>query len=228
MLEGQKLHLYEKLQNMLNSVTEQFFSIIVDIVSIVSSAVIIPFAIFFILKDGRKLKKNLFAMVPNKYFEMSLNLFHKVDLQLGGYLRGQFLDALIIGLLSIIALWILGVDYYVLIGIFAGLANMIPYVGPISGMIVAGLVVLMNGGSGHDIVWVVGAFAIIQLIDNILVQPLVLAKSVNLHPLVIIFAIITGSQFFGLIGMLVAIPVTGILKVIVIEVYQTVKRFNVI
>ena len=59
-------------------------------------------------------------------------------------------------------------------------------------------------------------------------QPLVLGKSVNLHPLVIIFAIITGSQFFGIIGMLVAIPVTGILKVITLEVYQTVKRFNLI
>jgi predicted PurR-regulated permease PerM len=228
MLEGQELNLYEKLQGGLKGISDQFFSIVVDLVSVISSIVIIPFAVFFILKDGRRMKKSLFTMVPNKYFEMSLNLFHKVDLQLGGYLRGQFLDALIIGLLSIIALWILDVNYFVLIGIFAGLANMIPYVGPMAGMIVAAIVVLLNNGSGHDIVWVVGSFAIIQLIDNVLVQPLVLAKSVNLHPLVIIFAIITGSQFFGIIGMLVAIPVTGILKVITIEVYQAVKRFNVI
>jgi predicted PurR-regulated permease PerM len=151
-----------------------------------------------------------------------------VDLQLGGYLRGQFLDAMIIGLLSIIALWILGVKYFVLIGIFAGLANMIPYVGPLAGMIMAASVVLLNDGSGEDIAWVIGAFAIIQLIDNVLVQPLVLGKSVNLHPLVIIFAIITGGQFFGIIGMLVAIPVTGILKVVTIEVYNSVKRFNLI
>lgn len=226
--EGQNLQLYEKLQNVLKDISDSFFSILVDVVSVISSAVIIPFAVFFILKDGRKLKKSLFTMVPNKYFEMSLNLFHKVDLQLGGYLRGQFLDAMIIGLLSIIALWILGVKYFVLIGIFAGLANMIPYVGPMAGMIMAASVVLLNNGSGEDIAWVIGAFAIIQLIDNVVVQPLVLGKSVNLHPLVIIFAIITGGQFFGIIGMLVAIPVTGILKVVTIEVYNSVKRFNLI
>lgn len=228
MFEGQNLNLYEKLQSALKTVSDSFFSILLDIVSVISSAVIIPFAVFFLLKDGRKMKKNLFSMIPNKYFEMSLNLFHKIDLQLGGYLRGQFLDAAIIGLLSIIALWILDVKYFVLIGIFAGLANMIPYVGPLAGMIMAASVVLLNNGSGGDIVWVIGAFAIIQLIDNVLVQPLVLGKSVNLHPLIIIFAIITGGQFFGIIGMLVAIPVTGILKVIMIEVYQSVKRFNLI
>ncbi len=227
-LSGQELNLYDKLQSALQNLAESFFSILVDLVSVLSTSVIIPFAVFFILKDGRKMRKNLVSIIPNRYFEMFLNLLHKVDLQLGGYLRGQFLDSLIIGLLAIIALWILGIKYYVLIGIFAGLANMIPYVGPLSGMIMAASVVILNDGSGQEIVWVLLAFAIIQLIDNVLVQPLVLARSVNLHPLVIIFAIITGGEFFGIIGMLVAIPFTGILKVLSIEIYQSIKRFNLI
>ncbi len=227
-LSGQELNLYDKLQGSLQNLAESFFSIIVDLVSVFSTMIIIPFAVFFILKDGHKMKKNLVGIIPNKYFEMFLNLLHKVDLQLGGYLRGQFLDSLIIGLLAIIALWILGVKYFVLIGIFAGLANMIPYVGPLAGMIIAASVVILNNGSGHEIASVLGAFAIIQLIDNILVQPLVLARSVNLHPLIIIFAIITGGEFFGIIGMLVAIPFTGILKVLSIEIYNSIKRFNMI
>jgi predicted PurR-regulated permease PerM len=227
-LSGQELNLYDKLQGSLQNLAESFFSIIVDLVSVFSTMIIIPFAVFFILKDGHKMKKNLVGIIPNKYFEMFLNLLHKVDLQLGGYLRGQFLDSLIIGLLAIIALWILGVKYFVLIGIFAGLANMIPYVGPLAGMIIAASVVILNNGSGHEIASVLGAFAIIQLIDNILVQPLVLARSVNLHPLIIIFAIITGGEFFGIIGMLVAIPFTGILKVLSIEIYNSIKRFNLI
>jgi predicted PurR-regulated permease PerM len=227
-LSGQELNLYDKLQGTLQNLAESFFSIIVDLVSVISTMIIIPFAVFFILKDGHKMKKNLVSIIPNKYFEMFLNLLHKVDLQLGGYLRGQFLDSLIIGLLAIIALWILGVKYFVLIGIFAGLANMIPYVGPLAGMIIAASVVILNNGSGHEIASVLGAFAIIQLIDNILVQPLVLARSVNLHPLIIIFAIITGSEFFGILGMLVAIPLTGILKVLSIEIYKSIKRFNLI
>lgn len=227
-LEGQNFGLYGHLQKFLTNVTDSFFLILVDIVSLVSTAVIIPFTVFFLLKDGRKMKKSFFSMVPNKYFEMSLNLFDKVDRQLGGYLRGQFLDSLIIGLLSIVALWILGVEYFVLIGLFAGLANMIPYVGPMAGMIAASSVVLFNNGTGEDIIWVLGAFGIIQLIDNVIVQPSVLARSVNLHPLFIIFAIITGSQFFGIIGMLVAIPVTGIIKVVTIEVYHSIKHYNLV
>lgn len=228
MLSGQDLNLYGKLQSILKDLTDSYYLILVDIVSLISTIVIIPFTVFFFLKDGRSMKKNLFAIIPNKYFEMSLNLFDKVDRQLGGYLRGQFLDALIIGLLSIIALWILGVKYFVLIGVFAGLANMIPYAGPLAGMIVASSVVLINNGSGQDVIWVLVAFGIIQLIDNIIVQPLVLAKSVNLHPLIIIFAIVTGSQFFGIIGMLVAIPVTGILKVFIIEGYKSIRHYNLI
>jgi putative permease len=227
-LSGQELNLYDKLQSSLQNLAESFFSILVDLVSVLSTSIIIPFAVFFILKDGRKMRKNLVSIVPNKYFEMFLNLLHKVDLQLGGYLRGQFLDSMIIGLLAIIALWILGIKYFVLIGIFAGLANMIPYVGPLSGMIMAASVVLLNNGSGQQIAWVLIAFAIIQLIDNVLVQPLVLARSVNLHPLIIIFAIIIGGEFFGIIGMLVAIPVTGIVKVLSIEIYKSIKRFNLV
>lgn len=228
MLSGQELNLYIKLQSALQDLAESFFSILVDVVSVLSTLVVIPFAVFFILKDGRKMRKNLVSIVPNKYFEMSLNLLHKVDLQLGGYLRGQFLDSMIISLLAIIALWVLGVKYFVLIGIFAGLANMIPYVGPLSGMVMAASVVILNNGSSQEIAWVLAVFAIIQLIDNILVQPLVLARSVNLHPLIIIFAIIIGGKFFGIIGMLVAIPATGILKVLSIEIYNSVKRFNLI
>lgn len=228
MLKEQNFGLYAHLQDFLKNISDSFFLILVDMVSLISTAVIIPFTVFFLLKDGRHMKKSFFNMVPNKYFEMSLNLFDKVDRQLGGYLRGQFLDSLIIGLLSIIALWVLDVKYFVLIGLFAGLANMIPYVGPITGMIAASSVVLINNGTGEDIVWVLGAFGIIQLLDNIVVQPSVLAKSVNLHPLIIIFAIITGSQFFGIIGMLVAIPVTGILKVVTIEIYDSIKHYNLV
>jgi len=155
-------------------------------------------------------------------------ILHKTDQQLGGYLRGQFFDALIIGVLSIIALWILDVKYFMLIGIFAGLANMIPYVGPLVGGTAAVLVVLMDGGGGLEVLLVFAAFAAIQLTDNVLVQPLVVAKSVDLHPLIVIFAVIIGGQFFGILGMLLAVPVTGIIKVLISELYLGVRKYNLI
>lgn len=227
-LSGQNLNFQGQMHNLIQNAANSFLSIVVNVVTIVTTMVIIPFAVFFLLKDGRGMMKSVISIVPNKYFEMALNLFHKIDIQLGGYLRGQFLDSLIIGTLALVALWILGVPYFVVIGIFAGLANMIPYVGPITGATAAILVVLVNHGSGNDVLWVAAAFGVIQLIDNVIVQPLVLAKSVDLHPLAIIFAIIIGGQFFGIIGMLIAVPLTGIIKVLTIEFYHTVRRFNIV
>ncbi len=227
-IDPNTMHLQEKVTHALSGLTQSMFSIIGSVVSIVTTLIIIPFAVFFFLKDGRDMKKAIVSMIPNRYFEMSLNLIHKTDEQLGSYLRGQFFDALIIGFLSIIALWILNVPYFILIGVFAGLANMIPYVGPLTGAVTAIIVVMISGGSGQQMLLVAGAFAVIQLMDNVLVQPLVVAKTVNLHPLLIIFVVIIGGQFFGILGMLLAVPVTGMLKVLIAESMNSMRRYNIV
>jgi putative permease len=223
-----ELDLQGRITRAVSQMTNSFFMILGSVVSLVTTVVIIPFAVFFLLKDGPAMMKNLFSVIPNRYFEMSLNIVYKIDQQLGAYLRGQFFDALIIGVLSIIALWILDVKYYALIGIFAGLTNMIPYFGPITGGSVAVLVVLVSGGGGITVLLVIGAFALIQLIDNVLVQPLVVSRSVNMHPLLIIFSVIIGGQFFGILGMLLAVPATGIIKVLISELYLGIRKYNVI
>ncbi len=220
------------ISNELNKIiigfTNSALSIIMDLFSIITTFIIIPFAVFFILKDGLKLKKGFIRLIPNKYFEMSLNIMHKTDQQLGGFLRGQFIDATIIGILATIALWILGVDYFALIGVFAGLTNLIPYVGPLMGAVAALTVVIIKGGGTTLIILVAVAFALIQLTDNVLVQPLVVAKNVDLHPLTVLLVVIIGGQFFGILGMLLAVPAVSIIKVLGIELYKGIKRYNLI
>ncbi len=222
----QEVNIYEKLQLALASVGNQIFNLLLNAVSLITNLVIIPFIMFFLIKDGREIKKRIISLVPNRYFEFSLNLIYKMDLQLGNYLRGQFLDAMTIGILSIVALWMLDVNYFVLIGAFAGLANLIPYVGPIAGAIPAIVVSIMQVGSFEQVPWIVLAFAIIQLIDNVLVQPLVVAKTVNLHPLIVLLVVIIGGNFFGILGMLLAVPATGVLKVIVQETYLNYRKYR--
>jgi predicted PurR-regulated permease PerM len=224
----ENFNLQSRITDAVSQLTNSFFILLSSVVSLVTTLIIIPFAVFFLLKDGPGMMKHLFSMIPNRYFEMSLNMMHKMDQQLGGYLRGQFFDALIVGILAIIALLILDVKYFVLIGIFAGLSNMIPYVGPMVGGSAAVLVVLMTGGSGITMLLVVAAFLIIQLADNVLIQPLVVARSVDLHPLLIIFSVIIGGQFFGIMGMLLAVPATGIIKVLISELYLGIRKYNII
>ncbi len=223
-----ELNLQSEINGFISSLTKQLIAFAADLVSVISAVVIIPFVTFFLLKDGRHMKKLLISYIPNRYFEMSLNVIHKMDQQLGAYLRGQFIEAFVVGSLAIIALWILGIKYFILIGVFAGLANLIPYVGPVAGAVPAILVAVANGADSTLIIYIVLAFAIIQLVDNVVMQPLVLSKSVNLHPLIIVLAVLIGGNFFGVLGMFLAVPVAGILKVTSSECYHGVRKFNLV
>ncbi|HHM24365.1 MAG TPA: AI-2E family transporter, partial [Bacteroidetes bacterium] len=132
------------------------------------------------------------------------------------------------GVLSIIALYLLDIPYYILIGSIAGLANLIPYFGPIVGAVPAIIASLMHNPSLTPILWIAVAFAVVQLIDNVLISPLVVAKSVNIHPLVVIVVIFIGEQLLGLMGMLLAVPITAILKVMIQETIWSFKHYRLL
>jgi len=149
-----------------------------------------------------------------------------VELQLGGYIRGQLIDAFLVGLLSILALYLLDVPYYILIGSLAGLANLIPYFGPIVGAVPAVVVSMMHNPSFSIVLWIALAFAIVQLIDNILISPLVVARSVNIHPLVVIVVVLIGERLLGILGMLLAVPVTAIANVIIRETIWIFRNYR--
>ena len=96
-------------------------SLIKIVKGLMTALIIIPFVVFFLLKDGRKIKKMLIAYVPNKYFETFLVLFHKIDQQISNYIRGQLIDSFIVGLLAIIGLYLSGVNYSFLMGVVLGI-----------------------------------------------------------------------------------------------------------
>ena len=184
-----------------------------NLVSSVTHVVTIPFITFFFLKDGRQMKRRLVGLVPNRYFEFSLDVLYKMDLSLGNFLRGQFLDGVIFGVLATIAMWALNVKYFLFIGVFAGLANFIPYFGPLAGALLAVVVVLSSTTDLTRVFYVAVAFVLIKLLDDAVIQPLTVARSAQLHPLLVLLAIIIGGNFFGVLGMLLAVPVTAFLKV---------------
>lgn len=199
---------------------------ILDVVSIMTNLVIIPFFVFFFLKDGRGMKRDFIRIVPNRYFEFTLSLLHQMDLQLGRYLRGQFLDAVIFSIMTTVSLWLLGVKYYLLIAIFAGLANLIPFLGPVAGTAAALLVSLLDKGDFSAALPIVAAFVVMKLIDDILVQPLVVGKSVHMHPLLVLAALLAGGELFGILGMLLSVPATGFLKIVLRESISNFRRYR--
>ncbi len=218
----------EKVQSWVVHFQEGIFKFALGLFSTLTDLVIIPFITFFLIKDGPAMKKAFIQTVPNRYFEMSLNLVYKTNKQLGNYIRGQMIDAFLVGVLSVIALFFLHIDYYVLIGSIAGLANMIPYFGPIVGAVPAMIVSLSQNPSLMPLVWIAVAFAVIQLIDNVFISPLVVAKSVDLHPLLVVVVVLIGGQLLGILGMLLAVPVTSILNVIIREVIFGFRNYRIL
>ncbi len=220
------LDLMTSMQEFIRTNVDDVFNYVPGVVSLITQLVIIPFIMFFLLKDGRLIKKGFINLVPNRYFEFTLNVLHKTDVQLGNYLRGQLFASLVVALLSIGALWLLKVDYFVLIGLFAGLTNMIPYLGPVAGASVAVLVSVITTGNLATVLPIIITFIIIQAIDNAGVQPLVLARNVNLHPLLILLTLIIAGKFFGVLGLLLAVPATAVLKVFVQETFANLRRYR--
>ncbi len=175
--------------------------------------VLIPVIVFFFLKDGRRIKKALITYVPNKYFETFLTLFHEIGRQISGYIRGQFTDAFFVGALAIIGLYLFGIKYAILIGAVAGIANIVPYVGPLLGLTFGGLLALIDTGSIVDVVKVVGVLAFVKALDDIAITPLIVSRSVNVHPLMVIILISFGGAVHGIWGMLLSVPLFCTMRV---------------
>ena len=217
-----------KAEEIISTVVANLPNIATGLMGLLLFAVMTLIATFFIIKDGRRLKKNMIEIVPNQFFEMALSILHKIDWSLGAYIRGILLDAFVIGLLTTLAMWLLDVPNYILIGIVAATANMVPYLGPPTAALVASSVSLIATNSFDQIPTIIVAFIIIRLLDDSIIQPLTISQTVRLHPLIIIFVILIGGHLFGILGMLFAVPVAGVVKVIVSELFFGLKRYRAV
>jgi predicted PurR-regulated permease PerM len=216
-----------KIHAMIDRSTESVGANIAAIASSAFSLLIIPFVTYFALSEGDRGAKRLLEKVPNKYFEMTLNVVSRIQRDLVGYLRGWLLDSAIVGVMNIIGYYMIGLNYPVLMGVVGGVTNLIPYVGPFAGLVPAFLVAVTQTGDLKLILPVVLVNLVVQAIDNIIVQPLCFAKAVDMHPLTVIVVLIVANQFMGVLGLLLAIPLYVILKVTAIETYWGLKHYRI-
>ena len=179
-----------------------------------------PFFAFFMMKSRLGLTRSLYPLVPNHVFEMFLSLHYKINKQVGVFIRGRILEAFIVGLIVGTGLILLDFPFAILLGIFASITNLVPYIGPIIGSIPVLLVALANDYETSQILLVMGLFFFTQVIDSMVLVPILLARIVNLHPLTVVVIIIAGAQFMGIMGMIISIPIANALKVSVMAVYQ--------
>ncbi len=218
---AQETHAF--IQNSVESIKTGIANLPSEIIAIIS----VPVLSYFLLAEGDIILKKIIELVPNKYFEMTLNVLHKIQRDLVGYLRGWILDSIIVGLLSIVGYIIIGVDYSILLGIIAGIANLIPYVGPVVGAVPAVAIAATQYGDFRMFVPITFLTIIIQTLDNIIIQPLSFAKTVDMNPLTVAVLLFVGNVLMGVGGMLLAIPIATILKVSAQETYWGLQHYRI-
>jgi predicted PurR-regulated permease PerM len=195
-------------------------SFIVGTFASVASFIIIPLITAYMLLDLDRLKGSLARIVPASRRQGTLGFLSEVDRIVGGYIRGQIIVAILVGVLLTIALLLLHVRYAFLLGIAAAIGDLIPYIGAIVVFIPAVLVALINNGWANALLVVV-AFVLIYEVEGHVLGPTIMSTQVKLSPLIVLVAILVGAELGGLIGMLVAVPVAGVLRAIVIRVTGT-------
>lgn len=193
------------------------------ITSFVVNLVLVPFIAYFMVRDGKTLKRRLVELVPNRYFEMSLIIFNRADEQIGGYLRGRLIECILVGVTQALCMGIANLfveqRYILLISAVCGITNMIPYLGPVMGTVFGAFLYLGTGLPLNSIYGLVAAAAGAHVMDNIFIAPAVLSHNVDLHPLTVALVLVIGGELLGTLGLLIAIPVASTIKVIVQEFY---------
>lgn len=186
-----------------SKIFDVFVAIIVSIYILNSRSSILKFARRF---AGAIFNKRIYVNV-DKYFNRTNEIFFH-------FLSSQLIDGIVIGIITSIAMSIMGVKYAVLLGFMIGLFNLIPYIGAIIAVTIAGIITLLTGGFSQAI-WMLVIVIILQQIDANIINPKIVGNSLKINPLLVILAVTLGGAYFGLIGMFLSVPIVAVIKVII-------------
>jgi predicted PurR-regulated permease PerM len=207
--------------------------------AILSTWVVAPGVFLFLLRDTGEIKRGFLRTVPNRLFEPALAILTDPDRALGGYVRGVFLESSALGISVALLLAILGVpiNWAILIGLVSGAANPVPYIGSAVALF-GGLAYLLFSDEVHPLLpmirdenmglWMVLGVAMIELLKNLLLEPLLLGSTTKLHPLVVLISVLGGGLLFGVVGLLLALPTVTILKALISSASHQLKAYGLV
>jgi phosphoribosylaminoimidazole-succinocarboxamide synthase len=183
------------------------------ILGVVVNLLLIPVVMFYLLKDWDVMVARVAALVPRPWMGTATRVARAMDAVVGEFMRGQLAVMTLLALYHGIALWVLGLDYALPIGILTGLLSFVPFLGIGLGVTLALLVALLQFGDWSGVAWVAGIFMVGQLIEGYVITPRIVGERVGLHPVAVIFALAAFGQLFGFVGVLLAVPLAAVLLV---------------
>ncbi|MGR9047760.1 AI-2E family transporter [Halobacillus faecis] len=229
-------NLFEDVDGILNQIPDYISSyasetvegitnIISTVTNVVVALVTLPFILFYLLKDGHRLPSFIIRLFPPKVRPEVSSVFKGIDHQLSAYIQGQIIVSFCIGIMMYIGFLIIGLEYALLLAAIASVTSVVPYLGPVIAITPALIISIVT--SPFMVVKLVVVWTIVQLLEGKFISPQIMGKSLHIHPVTIIFVLLTAGHLFGIVGIILAIPGYAILKVIVSHVYYWFqKRYN--
>ncbi|MCJ8011789.1 AI-2E family transporter [Paenibacillus sp. KQZ6P-2] len=191
------------------------------LIEVVLAIVTVPFILFYLLKDGKKLPGFILGFVPTKLRGETNRVMSEMNHQISSYIRGQIIVSFCIGALLFVGYIIIGLKYSLILAIIAAFTSVVPYLGPAIAITPALVVAMVT--SPMMLLKMLIVWTVVQLIEGKFISPQVMGKTLKIHPITIIFVILTSGNLFGVVGVLLAVPGYAVLKVIVSHVYQWFK-----
>ena len=223
---GEKLMAW--LTELLQSLSKITFKNIGNFFGAVFSAVVaiitMPFILFYLLRDGKQLGPYVVQFLPVKMRKPTLTVLKEMNEQISSYIRGQLTVAFAVAIMFMVGFSIIGLNYAITLGIMAGILNLIPYLGSFLAMVPAVFLGLVGGPA--LLVKVIVVFIIEQTIEGRFVSPLVLGSQLAVHPITILFVLLTSGQLFGLVGVILGIPFYAATKVVVVHAFAWYQRVS--
>jgi predicted PurR-regulated permease PerM len=189
----------------------------------IANVALIPVVAFYLLRDWDHLVARVHDLLPRRIEPTVSGLTRECDEVLGAFLRGQFLVMLSLGVIYASGLWLIGLNLALLIGMVAGLASIVPYLGTIIGVGAALVAALFQFGDLWPLLAVVAVFTVGQLLEGMVLTPLLVGDRIGMHPVAVIFAVLAGGQLFGFVGILLGLPVAAVVMVLLRHAHQTYK-----
>jgi putative permease len=195
--------------------------------NLLSCLFLVPVFTFLLLGDGPSIRKKFFQLIPNRFFEAVFLMSHEITLALSDYIRAKIVEATLVGGMTAIGLAMIGAPYATVLAVVAGVTNILPYIGPILGAVPAILIPLLDPAHAHLLWPITLVIVVVNIIDMVVIFPVIVAKLVDMHPLILIAVVAVGQQYYGLIGMLISIPIATAIKVVLQEIYTAVYEHRI-
>lgn len=193
---------------------------VVGVTANILNLILIPVFTFYILRDLERLRRGIERLVPTQHRARASRLFDRAGSVVSNYVRGQWTVAVILSLLYALGFWLVRVPLALSLGVLAGFGYLVPYIGTLVAVVLTVLLVLLMNPGWWPVLSVLIVYIVVQTLEGFLITPRILGARLNLHPMLVIIGLIIGGSLFGLLGIILALPVMGLLKVLLEVLFE--------